>query len=84
MMPLETVDLYRHTSATRRRRHVGGEAAGSKTHLDGLGVQFETVLLVDEEVQNMLALVALELDHLAELVILNDGAIAGCRAGWRS
>ena len=46
--------------------------------LDGLGVKFEAFLLVDEEFLDVLTLIALELDHLAHLTIVDDGAIAGC------
>lgn len=45
--------------------------------LDGLGVELKTVL-AGEEFLEILALVALELDHLAHLGIVDDGAIAGC------
>lgn len=45
--------------------------------LDGLGVKLKTVL-AGKELLEILALVALELDHLAHLSIVDDGAIAGC------
>lgn len=45
--------------------------------LDGLGVELKTVL-AGEEFLEVLALVALELDHLAHLGIVDNGAIAGC------
>ena len=45
--------------------------------LYGLCVQAEALLLVGEELLDILALVALELDHLAHLRVGNDGAIAG-------
>lgn len=45
--------------------------------LDALGVELETVLLVGEEIGHVLALIALELNHFAHLIVGNDGAIAG-------
>lgn len=45
-------------------------------NLDGLGVQLEAFLLVDEKFLNVFALVTLELDHLAHLRVVDDGAIA--------
>ena len=45
--------------------------------LDGLGIKLEAFLLVHEELLDILALVALELDHLAHLAVGDDGAIAG-------
>lgn len=44
--------------------------------LDGLGIQLEALLLVGQEFLHILALVALELDHLAHLRVVDDGAIA--------
>lgn len=43
---------------------------------DVIGVETETGLLVNEEIQDLLALVALELDHLAGLFIIDLVAIA--------
>lgn len=45
--------------------------------LDGLGVEGEALFLIDEEFLDVLALVALQLDHLAHLRVDNNGAIAG-------
>lgn len=45
-------------------------------HLHGRGVEAETFLLVREELLNILALVALELDDLTHLRVAHDGAIA--------
>ena len=45
--------------------------------LDGLGVDIEALVLIDQELFDILALIALELDHLAHLLIVDDGAIAG-------
>lgn len=43
---------------------------------DVIGVETETALLVNEEIHDLLALVALELDHLAGLFIIDLVAIA--------
>lgn len=48
--------------------------------LDGLGLQTKTIVLVDEEILDLVALIALELNHVAHalgLGFINDGAIAG-------
>jgi len=45
--------------------------------LDGLRIKLEAFLLVNEEFLNILALIALELDHLSHLSVIDDGAIAG-------
>jgi hypothetical protein len=53
------------------------------TYLDGLFIEAETILGVDEEVLDLDAMVALQLDHLAKtlgLGVANDGAIASCAA----
>ena len=47
------------------------------THLDGLGVKLQTLLLVGQELLDILALISLELNHLAHLRVVDDGAIAG-------
>lgn len=47
--------------------------------LDGLGIQSESLLGVDEELLHDLALVTLELDDLAHLAVSYDGAIASWR-----
>lgn len=44
---------------------------------DGLGVQLEPFLLIHQELLHVLALVALQLDHLAHLAVVHNGAIAG-------
>ena len=44
--------------------------------LDGLGIQLQALLLVDQELLHILALVALQLDHLSHLRVVDDGAIA--------
>lgn len=45
------------------------------THLDGLSIEFEAVF-GGQKLLDILALIALELDHLAHLAICNDCAIA--------
>ena len=50
----------------------------AKAYLDGLGIQLKTFLLVGQELLNILTLVSLELNHLAHLSVIDDGAIAGC------
>lgn len=45
--------------------------------LYGLGIEFEPFFLVDQEFLDIFALIPLELDHLAHLSIVDDGAIAG-------
>jgi len=45
--------------------------------LDGLGVDLQALLLVDKEVFHGIALVALELDHVAGLLIVHNGTVAG-------
>ena len=45
-------------------------------YLDSLYIQFEAVF-GDQELLNILTLIALELDHLAHLTVGDDGAIAG-------
>jgi hypothetical protein len=44
--------------------------------LDGIGGKIESLLLVGEELLYGVAVIALELDHLASLVIIDNGAIA--------
>jgi len=44
--------------------------------LDGIALKSETFSLVGEEVLYIIALISLELDHLAHLRVNNDGAIA--------
>lgn len=45
--------------------------------LDGVGVKFQA-LLGGEKLHHIVTLVALKLDHVAVLLILDDGAIGGC------
>jgi hypothetical protein len=46
--------------------------------LYGLGIHLEAFLLVDKKVLDVFTLIALKLDHLAHLGVVDDGAIAGC------
>lgn len=48
--------------------------------LDSLGIELETFLLVDKKILDVFALIALELDHLAHLGIVDNGAIASCKS----
>lgn len=45
--------------------------------LDGLAIKAQALLLIGQEVLDIFALVALELNHLAHLGVGDDGAIAG-------
>lgn len=44
--------------------------------LDGLRIQLQAFLLIDQKLLHILALVALKLNHLAHLGVVDDGAIA--------
>lgn len=68
---LETMDL----SGICER---GAHGYQGMLYLDGLGIQRQTLLLIDEELLDVFTLVALKLDHLAHLGVVDDGAIAGC------
>lgn len=46
------------------------------SYLDELRIKLQALLLVDQELLNILALVALKLDHLAHLRVADNGAIA--------
>jgi len=45
--------------------------------LDGLGINLQSLLLVDEKLLHDISLVALKLDHVTGLFIVDYGAIAG-------
>jgi len=45
-------------------------------NLDGLGINLQSLFLVYEEFLDNIALVSLKLDHVAGLLIIDDGAIA--------
>lgn len=57
----------------------GKEAGRSLEAVDlgGLSIQPQAFLLIGEEFLNIFALVALQLNHLSHLGIVDDGAIAG-------
>jgi hypothetical protein len=64
--------------STKRRQQGRRGVSGLETvDLDVTLIQLKAVVLVDEEVPDQLALVALELDHLTELPVEDGGAIAG-------
>jgi hypothetical protein len=44
---------------------------------DSLGIELKTLLLINEELLHILALITLKLNHLAHLGIDDNGAIAG-------
>jgi len=44
---------------------------------DGLGINLQSLLLVDEKLFHDISLVALKLDHVAGLFIVDYGAVAG-------
>jgi hypothetical protein len=46
-------------------------------NLDGLDIKTQAFLLVGQKVLDILALIALELDHLSHLGVGDDSAIAG-------
>jgi len=72
--------LYHQYGRIVNRRDASDETCwdGSETvDLDILGIQLEAFLLVDEKFLDVLALVTLELDHLAHLRVIDDSAIAG-------
>ena len=54
----------------------GEEILGRCAYLDGLGIELQSFLLVDQEFLNILTLITLKLDHLAHLRVIDDGAIA--------
>jgi hypothetical protein len=45
--------------------------------LDSLCIKTQALFLIRQEILHILALIALQLDHLAHLRVGNDGAIAG-------
>ena len=71
-MGLEAMDLWENSWLA------GALLWGSqRTCLDSLGIKFQAVLLVSEELLNILALISLKLNHLPHLSVDDDGAIAG-------
>jgi hypothetical protein len=49
--------------------------------LDRLGIKLQTFLLVYQKFLDILALIPLELDHLAHLSVVDNSAIASCSEG---
>ena len=45
-------------------------------YLDSFGIKFQPFLLVNQKLLNVLSLIALKLNHLAHLGVVNYGAIA--------
>jgi len=45
--------------------------------LDGLCIKFQTLLFVNKKFLNVFPLIALKLNHLTHLRVIDDGAIAG-------
>ena len=50
---------------------------GSPSYLDSLRIELKAILC-DQELLNIFALIALELNHLAHFTVRDNGAIAGC------
>jgi hypothetical protein len=48
-----------------------------RIYFDGLCIKLKPIL-VDQELLDVLALISLELNHLAHLTVVHDGAIASC------
>jgi len=73
---------YRHSCVLVGRQpavgsdHTAIVATLETVDLDGLGIELQTFLLIDQKLLHVLALVALQLDHLAHLGVDDDGAIA--------
>jgi hypothetical protein len=73
--------LAQNVAETLRRENISAagqrRVAGLETvDFDGLGIELKTFLLVGEEILNVLALVALELDYLTHLCVVDDRSIA--------
>jgi hypothetical protein len=47
-------------------------------HLDVTLIEVKTLIRVGEELKNVAALIALELDNLTQLLVDDSGAVAGC------
>lgn len=77
------MDLSKSDVALMRHRSGKFGWSGS-SYLDGLQVELQALILVDEELLNILALVPLELDHLSHLRVVDDRSIAGYRGGVES
>jgi hypothetical protein len=67
---------YRNRRTQRRQRLLAFFSLET-VDLYGLDIKTEAIFLIGEEILDVLALVALELDHLSHLGVGDDGAIAG-------
>ena len=47
------------------------------TNLDGLGINFQSLFLVYKKFLHNISLITLKLNHVASLLIVDDGTIAG-------
>ena len=85
--PQGVLDLSRRTETTRRVSlepmdlrtldfWINPNEKRQETNLDGLGVEFQTLYLVDQELLNVIALITLQLDHVPHLTVIDNGAIA--------
>jgi hypothetical protein len=68
------VDCARYT---RRGQRLIACFSLKTVYLNGLDIKTQALLLVCQKILDVLALIALELDHLSHLGVGNDGAIAG-------
>jgi hypothetical protein len=76
------VTCGRTLTPVARSSHAASAAALAYLSLEtvdlySLGIKTEAIFLIGEEILDVLALVALELDHLSHLGVGDDGAIAG-------
>lgn len=62
---------------SRRRERSLAYFSLETVDLNSLDIKTEAVFLVGQEILDIFALVALELDHLSHLGVGDDGAIAG-------
>ena len=69
---LKSVDLGGCVS----KFETGRDSPGISSYLDSLGIKCQAFLLIHKELLNVFALIALKLNHLTHLGIVNDGAIA--------
>lgn len=71
-----TVVKFRTAGRSSQRGGRGVARDGLETvDLDAVGLQAETLIPVGEELLDILALITLKLNHLAHLVVVDDGAI---------
>ena len=53
-----------------------GKSTTMIPYLDGFGIKFQPFLLIHQEFLDILTLIALKLNHLSHLGIVDNGAIA--------